>query len=181
MKNNISVNIRLLRKENNISQEELAKKIHITPQAISKWETGKSLPDSLTLKLLSEIFNISIDELMSENMKYEKPFARDIQVLGENNTDKIVEKETSFQNWAGYISFTVNFFWVLILSSFFLYEHSFMQYIILVLCYLGLFFLFLIIDNRYLKQKKNLEICFIVLNIIFFLLSTIFFYLPSFN
>lgn len=178
MKNNISVNIKLLRKKNNISQEELAKKIHITPQAISKWETGKSLPDSLTLKLLSEIFNISIDELMSENMK---PFTRDIQIIEEKNDDIKIEKEANFKNWIGYISFTINFFWILILSNFFLYEHSFIQYIILVLCYLGLFFLFLIIDSRYMKQKKSLKVCFIILNIIFFIFLTIFFYLPSLN
>lgn len=119
MKNNISVNIKLLRKKNSISQEELAKKIHITPQAISKWETGKSLPDSLTLKLLSEIFNVSMDELMSENMEYKKPFVDDTQFSKYKDTKEILEKENGLRNWSGYISFTVNFFWILILNNFF--------------------------------------------------------------
>ena len=54
-----------LRKEQNISQEELAKKLCISRQAISKWEVGKTLPDAFNLQKLSEIFNVNVNELLT--------------------------------------------------------------------------------------------------------------------
>lgn len=56
--------IRQLRKERNMSQEELAAKVFITRQAVSYWEVGRSLPDSEILLELSDIFGISIRELL---------------------------------------------------------------------------------------------------------------------
>lgn len=53
-----------LRREHNISQEELAKKLCISRQAISKWEVGKTLPDAFNLKKLSEIFSVDVNELL---------------------------------------------------------------------------------------------------------------------
>ena len=49
-----------LRKEKNLSQYQLADLIPISRQAVSKWERGKTTPDSLTLIKLSEIFNVTI-------------------------------------------------------------------------------------------------------------------------
>ena len=54
-----------LRKEQNISQEELVKKLCISRQAISKWEVGKTLPDAFNLQKLSEIFNVDVNELLT--------------------------------------------------------------------------------------------------------------------
>lgn len=54
-----------LRKERNLSQNKLAEMIPITRQAISRWEQGKSLPDSSTMMRLSDIFGVTIDELLS--------------------------------------------------------------------------------------------------------------------
>ena len=53
-----------LRNEKGISQKELANMIPVTREAVSKWENGKSLPDSSTLLILTKIFNITIDELL---------------------------------------------------------------------------------------------------------------------
>ena len=53
-----------LRKEKNLSQYQLADMIPISRQAVSKWERGKTTPDSLTLLKLSEIFNVTINELL---------------------------------------------------------------------------------------------------------------------
>ena len=53
-----------LRKEKNYSQEQLAELIPISRQAVSKWEMGKSVPDSLTLVKLSKIFSVSINEIL---------------------------------------------------------------------------------------------------------------------
>ena len=53
-----------LRKQANLTQSDLADKLNISRQAITKWENGISLPDLDNIKKLSSIFNISIDELL---------------------------------------------------------------------------------------------------------------------
>lgn len=57
--------IRKLREKKGWTQDELAEKLYIRRQSISKWEIGKTCPDSENFKILSEIFNVSIDELIS--------------------------------------------------------------------------------------------------------------------
>jgi len=56
--------IKELRKEKNISQNELSEEIHVTRQAISAWENGKAVPDSDVLLILSSYFNVSINEIL---------------------------------------------------------------------------------------------------------------------
>lgn len=57
--------IKDLRKKNGLTQKELADSLGVTYQAVSKWENGKSIPDIGMLKLISEKFNINIDDLLS--------------------------------------------------------------------------------------------------------------------
>ena len=61
--NSISEQIALLRKEKGLTQEELAEKIGVSAQTISKWENGVTLPDILLLPIIADIFGITIDEL----------------------------------------------------------------------------------------------------------------------
>ena len=60
------------RKKNNLSQEQLANKIGITRQAISKWEQEKGAPDIENLILLSDEMNISLDNLIKGNSNLKK-------------------------------------------------------------------------------------------------------------
>lgn len=53
-----------LRKENNMTQQELAEKLNVTDRTISNWETGRRLPDISILKELSVIFSVTIDEII---------------------------------------------------------------------------------------------------------------------
>ena len=53
-----------LRKKNGLSQEELAEKVFVTRQAVSRWENGDTVPNTETLKLLSQLFNVSINTLL---------------------------------------------------------------------------------------------------------------------
>lgn len=55
-----------LRRESGMTQEELAAKLYVTRTAVSKWENDKGYPGIDSLKLLSQIYNVSIDELISE-------------------------------------------------------------------------------------------------------------------
>lgn len=53
-----------LRTQNGLSQDELAEKIHVTRQAVSRWETGETIPNTEALKLLSKMFDVSINTLL---------------------------------------------------------------------------------------------------------------------
>lgn len=56
--------IKSLRKNSKLSQADLAKNLDVTQQAVGKWETGKSVPDSTTLKKISEFFKTTVDFLL---------------------------------------------------------------------------------------------------------------------
>lgn len=56
-----------LRKSNNLTQDEMAKKLFVTRQAVSRWENGETIPNVDTLKLISNIFDISINSLITDN------------------------------------------------------------------------------------------------------------------
>ena len=60
----LSKQIKKYRKEQKLSQEDLAEKIHVTRHTISNWERGKNIPDLNSLILLSQIFNTSLDNLV---------------------------------------------------------------------------------------------------------------------
>ena len=53
-----------LRTKNGMSQAELAEKVFVTRQAVSRWETGETQPNTETLKLLSRLFDVSINTLL---------------------------------------------------------------------------------------------------------------------
>lgn len=57
------------RKNNNWSQEELAEKMEVSRQTVSKWESGKTIPELNKLIKLSEIFNVTVDELVKDSVK----------------------------------------------------------------------------------------------------------------
>ena len=56
--------IRRLRTEKGLSQDELAEKLFVTRQAVSRWENGETVPNTETLKLLSRLFDVSINTLL---------------------------------------------------------------------------------------------------------------------
>ena len=57
-----------LRKKKGLSQEELASRLEVTRQTVSKWELGDSTPDLDKLVLLAELFEISLDELVLDKV-----------------------------------------------------------------------------------------------------------------
>lgn len=66
---NLGNQIHKLRKQNHISQEQLAEKVGVVRQTISKWELGETAPDIKQAQMLSQIFNVSLDELLSNDPK----------------------------------------------------------------------------------------------------------------
>ncbi|MCM1136820.1 MAG: helix-turn-helix domain-containing protein [Clostridium sp.] len=65
---NFSEKLKEIRKKEGISQEQLAEKIGVSRQAITKWETGKGLPDMENMVILAEIFKTTIDELLTDSV-----------------------------------------------------------------------------------------------------------------
>lgn len=64
--------IKKIRKENNLTQQDFARKYGVTYQAVSKWENGKNIPDIALLKEICSDYNIDINELLDNNYKVKK-------------------------------------------------------------------------------------------------------------
>lgn len=54
-----------LRKENNLTQEDIAEKLNVNVKSVSRWENGRNLPDSSIMKEICKIYNVSINELFN--------------------------------------------------------------------------------------------------------------------
>ena len=68
----LSDNIRNLRKENRLSQDELAEKLGVSRQSISLWETGQTQPTVDNIIALAKIFNVSTDAILGNNVEDKK-------------------------------------------------------------------------------------------------------------
>lgn len=85
----IGSKIKTLRLSKSMTQEQLAKALHVSAQAVSKWENGKSYPDIHSLLLLSALFDVSLDQLIKgdlETMKQEVN-AADVKAM---NRDAVI-------------------------------------------------------------------------------------------
>lgn len=60
--------LKRLRREHDLTQEDLAEELHISRQAVSRWETGSALPDSEVLLQLSKLYRLSINEILEPDI-----------------------------------------------------------------------------------------------------------------
>ena len=74
--------IAALRKKNGFTQEELAARLGISAQAISKWENGHTLPETVMLPLLSEVMQCSIDSILLHSFAQDKNFKEFATAIG---------------------------------------------------------------------------------------------------
>ena len=79
-------NLRLKRKERGLSQEELASRLHVVRQTISKWEKGMSVPDSEQLIKIAVILETTVNELLGTKVKNEEEPDRLAKELSRINT-----------------------------------------------------------------------------------------------
>lgn len=79
----------ILRKKNGLSQEELADRLNVSRQAISRWELGSTMPDAPNLLQLSTLFNVSTDYLLHDDYESDN----DIPSVKETNK-QMQEKDT---------------------------------------------------------------------------------------
>ena len=68
----IGKELKKLRKESNITQEYLAKKLYVSIQTINKWENGKCLPDAINLLHIAQFYGVSLDVLMNNEIRQNK-------------------------------------------------------------------------------------------------------------
>lgn len=78
---NFGKNLQILRKMKNMTQEELAEKMNVSRQTISKWELGEILPEVEKLIGLCEMFNCSVDQLLRGNMDFSNEAYSDIKMV----------------------------------------------------------------------------------------------------
>lgn len=74
-------NLKTLRKNKGLSQEELSIKLHVVRQTVSKWESGLSVPDAEMLVTISEIFQTPVSEILGESI--EEKEKNDLKVISE--------------------------------------------------------------------------------------------------
>lgn len=74
---NIGEKIKDCRMKAGLSQEQLAEKLHVSRQAVTKWENGRGIPDIANLIALSEEFDMSLDELLKEDGEVKKKIISD--------------------------------------------------------------------------------------------------------
>lgn len=65
----LSENLKKIRKENNLSQEDLAEKIGVSRQSVSKWESGSAYPEMDKMVQICNIFNLNIDDLLNQDIE----------------------------------------------------------------------------------------------------------------
>lgn len=70
-KSNIAANLRSLRNRNRLSLEQVAERVGVTRQAVSKWENGDSLPDILNCEALSDLYDVSLNDLIRYDQETE--------------------------------------------------------------------------------------------------------------
>ena len=99
MNSKLKENLKRIRKENNLSQEQLAEQLGVSRQSVSKWESGMSYPEMDKMLKLCEMFNLNIDELLNQ----------DIKEIKENKQSKnIINKY--IDDFLGFITKTIDMF-----------------------------------------------------------------------
>lgn len=88
---NLGENLRKIRKDNNLSQEDLADLLKVSRQSVSKWESGVAYPEMDKILLICKKFNIKIDELLNEDLNELKE-----EKESKNNINKYIEEITNF-------------------------------------------------------------------------------------
>lgn len=85
----IGTNIKKLREENQITQQQLADSLGISYQAVSKWECGTTIPDVVLLPQIAEFFNVTIDDLFKTEITVYRNRAERLMCLYEDDINNI--------------------------------------------------------------------------------------------
>ena len=112
--------IKELRMEQHLSQEKLGEIVHVTRQAVSTWETGKSIPDSSVLVELSDLFKVSINEILAG----ERNAKEDLQEIALKLVDENNQKKSKMRKTKIISSSLVSFLLILFLGYYFINNYN---------------------------------------------------------
>ena len=91
--NIISKYLQLLRKNHNYTQDDLAQKLNVSRQAVSKWETGTTIPDLSILLKLSKLYGLTINEIIEPNIQPQKiTDFEQISTIPENELKEVLKQ-----------------------------------------------------------------------------------------
>ena len=167
MNNNFSDNLKKIRKDNNLSQEQLAEELGVSRQAISKWESGSSYPEMDKIIQMCNKFNLNIDDLLNKDIT---------EIKGEekvkNNINKYVD------DFLNFITDTINLFSNMSFKSKIkcLFEQCVIGFILIILLTLGFGFYQIILANTLeaILPYTIFRILISILNSIYFFFAVIF-------
>ena len=92
-------NLKTLRKQKGFTQEELATRLHVVRQTISKWEKNISVPDADTLIRLAEILEVSVSELLGAKIENENTASDVAEQLSRINEQLAIKNRRSRRIW----------------------------------------------------------------------------------
>lgn len=104
-----------LRKENGWSQEELAEKLEVSRQAISRWENGTALPDAQNVLQISELFHVTTDYLLNDD--YESDSDIPLVRKATQETEEICIKKKTLHLISAIAFSIATLFWILAVVS----------------------------------------------------------------
>ena len=176
---NIGNNIANIRKSKNLTQEDLAKLINVSPKTISSYETNRSIPNIEILILLSKVLNTSINDILNlkedSNNEVKKIYQKNNL---KNNILKIIYLSIIFIVpivyfiYAGYVSISSLTAEVINNNDIIMASHNAYKYFLISTIEFFIYYVLLIILNYILYLKK----CFkslLIINTIFFLIAII--------
>jgi len=136
------------RKENNITQLELAEKLGVTDRAISNWENGKNMPDLSLFKPLCDILGITINELISGEEINNKEYS---EKLEENfiNTIDYIDKKNEKPNILRSIFLLIVGILGVLLSQYIFIDSELKNYLTVICMILGVY----IVKDLFIKYK----------------------------
>ncbi|MBO5130610.1 MAG: helix-turn-helix transcriptional regulator [Oscillospiraceae bacterium] len=95
----LSDNIKSIRKSRGMTQEELAVRLHVVRQTVSKWEKGLSIPDAEILQKIAEVLDTTVTELLDEQPAVEQEIDQVAQQLARLNEQMILKNRRAKRIW----------------------------------------------------------------------------------
>ena len=95
----LNENIKTLRKTKGLTQDELAIRLHVARQTISKWEKGLSVPDAEMLQIMAEVFEVSVSQLLGSTINQNENVDIIAEQLSRINEQLAVKNNRSRKIW----------------------------------------------------------------------------------
>ncbi len=92
-------NIKALRKSKGLTQEELAIRINVVRQTVSKWEKGFSVPDAEALQKIADVLEVDVKQLLGADVELEKSSNELVEQLARINEQLIIKNKRASRIW----------------------------------------------------------------------------------